>query len=936
MCFSLNGGDENLLERMEVFDNYKKDGINMQSEAIKNKDENREYHYDQKGEKPVEKMVLDNGMTILVRPLHTIPRVSIQLWYNVGSKDEKTSEKGVAHLIEHMIFKGTQGKNSLNISESDINVITYMLSGSCNAFTSYDYTGYLFNFPTHHWREALPIMADCMQHCAFKTDHLNSEMKAVIQELKMYRDRYENSLVDELMAVIFNDHPYHCPIIGYKHDLWSMTSNDLHSFYKKHYVPNNAVLVVVGDVDSAEAFELASTCFAHIPANQEYRKEKFKYTEDIVSKSVTLFRDIKQPLAMATFVVPGLMAGQGDIMDLLVWILGKGKGSRLYRKLVDELQIVTSLEVFYEHLLEYGLLVIAFEPKKISDIEAIEKLIHAEIADIIAHGIKKEELQRAFKKAKMHLYTVLEETERQAYEIGKYFVALGDEQYLFNRFNIPYEKAEAEIKKILTQYCRPSIMHQGIALPLSEPEKKEWLKLQAQSDREDSLILSERIRNSEIEKPVYAHNIEIFEPHSFCFPKATSKEFQNGLKVLYHHNENTPKINLILSFKAKHFYDPENLQGLNNFVSRMITEGTENYSATELAHELESRGMSLVAYPGGISMSMLHDDFEKGLELLHEVICRATFNKREIEKIRAHILADIKSFWDEPRYFSSQLINEQIYKGHPYCKNSLGNEQSIKRITKKDLMQFYKQYFTPHATRLAIVGDLHSYDVPVLVEKTLGAWQGLEVEDLEYPQLAILESQKIDYPINRDQVLLCLAGRSITRKNPDFDKLLLFDQIFGGGVLHSMNSRLFQLREQSGLFYTINGTLIAHVNEQPGMVLVKTIVSLDRLAEAEAAIKKTIDTVVPSISVQEITEARRAIINALVENFESNNNIASAFLFLDRYDFPFDYFDSRAQQLSAITLEEIQAAVQGILHNDALLTFRIGRIADTQTEGKRA
>ncbi len=124
-----------------------------------------------KGQPFVQKKILSNGMTVLVRPIRTVPKVSTQLWYNVGSKDEKDKERGIAHLIEHMIFKGTE-----KLSESDINTITHMLSGSCNAFTSYDYTGYLFNFPTQHWHESLNIMADCMTNCTFKDYMINSEM----------------------------------------------------------------------------------------------------------------------------------------------------------------------------------------------------------------------------------------------------------------------------------------------------------------------------------------------------------------------------------------------------------------------------------------------------------------------------------------------------------------------------------------------------------------------------------------------------------------------------------------------------------------------------------------------------------------------------------------------------------------------------------------
>ena len=186
------------------------------------------------------KHMLRNGLTILCWPQHQIPKVSAQIWYDVGSKDEGPHQKGIAHLIEHMVFKGTE-----KLSESDINLITHKLSGYSNAFTSHDYTGYVFDFPSQHWRHALQIFADCMVNCSFKEDMLNAELKAVIQELKMYNDDYVTTLLEKLLGAIFHDHPYHYPVIGYKKDLWSLERGALVDFYQKHYVPNNATLVVV-------------------------------------------------------------------------------------------------------------------------------------------------------------------------------------------------------------------------------------------------------------------------------------------------------------------------------------------------------------------------------------------------------------------------------------------------------------------------------------------------------------------------------------------------------------------------------------------------------------------------------------------------------------------------------------------------------------------
>ncbi|HEB41997.1 MAG TPA: insulinase family protein, partial [Candidatus Dependentiae bacterium] len=424
----------------------------------------------------------------------------------------------------------------------------------------------------------------------------------------------------------------------------------------------------------------------------------------------------------------------------------------------------------------------------------------------------------------------------------------------------------------------------------------------------------------------YTHNVVVKEPAIFNFPKAKTFVLSNGLKVLYHHNDDTPKINIILEFKVRNYYDPDDKQGLCNFVSKMLTEGTENYTAQQLADIIESRGISLSSYPGGIAMSMLSEDLPFGLEILEKILNKATFRQQEIEKKRAQILADIKCFWDEPRYFGAQLVKEQLYKGHPYSKNYLGTKDSIESITRDDLVHFYKQYINPHGAKLAIVGNLGNYNLRDIGERIFGAWCNSSIESMKFPLLAQLKAQEMNHYVNRDQVVLCLARLSIDRKHSDYDKLLIFDQIFGGGILNSMNSRLFQLREESGLFYTIKGSLLVGSNEQPGMFQVRTIVSLDRLQEAEKAIKKVIDSAADKISSEEFIQAKRAIINSLVDNFSSNSNIAQALLYLDRFNLPVDYFDTRTVMLDRISLEETQKAVKNILRSDDLLTLRIGRI----------
>ncbi len=329
--------------------------------------------------KKVFKYVLDNGLTLLVKVSNVIPKVSTQLWYNVGSKDEKTGEKGIAHFIEHMIFKGTA-----TLSECDITAITHKLSGYCNAFTSYDYTGYLFDFPSQNWDEALPIMADCMRNCTFKQDFLNSELKAVIQELKLFRDDYTSSLIESMVSAIFYDHPYHHPIIGYKQDLWSLNRKALVDFYNEHYIPNNATLVVIGDVDPEDVYNLVYKNFADIKPNFDYKKTQFYHSPDLMSTNVTLFRDIKQPTLIFSWTIPGLKHKEDYLTEVICQILASGRGSRLYKKLIDIYELATDVSAFHYDLFDQGLLFVYVRPKDVKDAEKIKDIISQEIDKIIS------------------------------------------------------------------------------------------------------------------------------------------------------------------------------------------------------------------------------------------------------------------------------------------------------------------------------------------------------------------------------------------------------------------------------------------------------------------------------------------------------------------------------------------------------------------------
>lgn len=862
---------------------------------------------------------LENGLQVIINPDSTIPKVSVQMWYNVGSKDELSGEKGLAHLLEHMIFKGTK-----TLSESDINLITQKLSGYTNAFTSYDYTGYMFDFPKQHWLSALSMLADCMSNCTFDEDMLQSELKAVIQELKMYKDNYASSLIETMTGTIFSDHPYHNPIIGYKQDLWSITRDGLLKFYKKYYNPQHATLVITGDVDPEQALEDVASYFAQIPGGERVHKQSHPAQRDVKATQSILYRDVQRPMLMYAWRVPGIKTSNEFVLNVLAYIVGQSASSRLYRLLVDELGLATDVGMMLDDLFEHGLLFLQIDPVEAEDIPEIERRVIATINEL-AGTITEKEINAAVKQVRMSYLVQGETLQERAYMIGKGYLATGNPNYINEFMQADSATITDEINRLIEASLRVSVMHKGAVMPLPESEKVFWHAVQEESDKTDAVILSRKERKSAIEPGKAVHDIEAQKLSTFQAPEPHEFTLPNGLKILFSSFGVGNKIELILEFESQHPHDPEHLQGLSNFTFALLEEGTQHFTQQKMVEEVAKRGIQLEVQAGAISMTVMKDDLLFALELLYELVQNALFEPQAIEKVRTQILSDIADFWDEPNEFIKQLAREHVYKGHGYSKRFLGTKETVSAITRDDITHYYQRYITPHA-KLAVVGELDEVTLKGYLGETLGKWHSVEKPDFSFSTLTAPEKKEIIHPITRDQVVLAFAGLSVDRGDVRYDALLVFDQFFSGGVTGSMSSRLFQLREQTGLFYTIGGSLVYNAGKQPGMFFLKTIVSQDRLAEAEEAIKRTMLEAVSHVGEEEFRAAKDAISYSLIDQFATQKGIAQSFLFVDRMELPKDFYSQRIAMIEKVQPEDMLKAAREIMDPEKISTIKVGRL----------
>lgn len=877
----------------------------------------------------VQKQVLDNGMTVLVLPNHHAPLISLQLWYGTGGKHEKDGERGIAHFIEHMIFKGTN-----TLSESDIMRIANKCSSYCNAATSNDYTFYQFDCPKVDYQRMLPIMADCMQNCTFPLDQMRSELKAVIQELKLYNDNYERSLMERMSSTIFHDHPYHLPLIGYREDLWRLDRDVLVNFYKRHYVPNNATLVIVGDVEPEEAFSYAEKAFGSLQPSPDYKRESFVHRQRVEATSTTLYRDVQQPLMFLAFEMPGTRARKNYISELLNIVCASGRSSRLYRLLVDELKLATAVSGFVEDAEDASLLYIKIMPASQDAISAIKQVVTEQLNALIEQGPSAAEVQRAVRKFKMVMLGLAENNSLVASLLGSFYVVLKDENYLANYTQYKEEQLAGEIQKLAARYCLPALMHEGYVLPLDPAAKKVWQQLQADIDAEDARVLGAIQRESDVAHCSAAHDVVPGELSITSFPQPHRVTLKNGLDVLYYHDPRLDKIECILDFKARNWYDAAGKEGLFTFVSAMLQEGTSNRSAVEFAQALEAFGMELNVAPGQISLSMLSKDFPQGMSFLHEIVTQATLPENGIEQVRRQLLAALDSYYDTPMQFVLDRAKQAVYADHPYRKNPLGTKQSITQMSRDDLLCGYKKYISPVGASLVIVGNLEGIDVADQVAELFASWQAQPLTEPTYPALAAVTARTITQDFNRDQITLCFAGLSVDRLDQDYDKLLIFNAIFGGSG--SLYSRLFQLRMRTGLFYSAGFSLVAGADTQPGMIILKTLISPDRLDEAECAITALIDEAVDSLQVEEVEEAKRALIMQLIKLMASQQGIAAQLASAHRFNFPDSYLPERVEKIKAITLDEVKAAVRRVFAADKLVKIRIGRVPQEAAAGEES
>ncbi|MFH1461972.1 MAG: pitrilysin family protein [bacterium] len=874
----------------------------------------------------LKKVVLDNGLTVLVFKNTQTPKVLLQIAYDVGSYIEQDGERGMAHLIEHMIFKGTE-----KMSEGDIDSIARKYGADFNAFTGKDMTSYYFEVDKNNWQPFVGILADCMQNARFDEQHLASEFRAVIQELKMYSDKYWNVMLELAAKNIFpSNHPYHNPIIGFKQDLVNIKASDLKGFYKRYYRPERATLFMVGDIEPDEAIEMAIKTFGDIPDGKQHVDvdqvdSMFDILPNTIINETKIYEDVKKEQLGFYWLIPGVKSKMEELFSVIEFILGKGEGSRLHKRLVEKEKVASSVGCMSYQLMESGMFLIFVEPMEGKAVEC-RKFIIEELTEIIKNGVLFDELQKVIRTKEYEFYQQFQSLSSFTYEWIKSFIATKDELDIFNKVKIFEQIDIIDVQKIIKNYLDPFFINQIELVPLPEDKKDFGLRLKEKSDQLDRLILEKHPRTALLEEPRFVKNLPEPNKLEFEFPKpAKDFDLDNGLNILLFKNKNWPIFSLNLRFnQAEELVECKD-GILLDFMMNFLMEGTAGFSKEENVDFFEQNGAAYSFEVSGAGVSGLVKNHKEVIDRFFRILIQPTFPSSELQKQKDIFIDLFKRRNDSQTDKGVRDLKNLIYKDHPYEWTFDQAIELIESVDIKKLKELHKKYVTPKNMILAFAGDFNLQEAELEIRKIFGAWTGEQ-----YLMDVLLKGdfkpgESIDTFMLRDQVLL-LLGRPSTLNV--YNKDLIPVKILNFIAFNSIGSRLYQLREQTGLFYTAFGGLAAGAARVNGFDYVGSILNLENIEKAEKLMLDVIDNLGKNgVHEYELDASRQSYLKGIIDLTSSNEMLVAVFARLKSLELDFDYYDKVLQTVQSISLQEINKISAKYFDSNDMSRVRVGRVS---------
>lgn len=846
----------------------------------------------------------DNGLRLLVFPDPSKPTVTVNITYLVGSRQESAGEGGMAHLLEHMVFKGSPKHTNIPQELTEH-------GARPNGTTSYDRTNYFETFQAtdENLRWALDLESDRMVNSFIRKEDLDKEFSVVRNEFEASENNPLNVTFQHTLAAAYLAHSYGRPVIGNRSDVERVPIENLQAFYRKYYQPDNAVLMVAGKVDEPKLVALANDYFGKIPrpGRQLAPTHTVEPTQD--GERTTVVRRVGDVQAtLALYHIPDGAHPDIAAINVLGGVLSETSSGRLYKALVDSRK-ATQVLAIVQDLNEPGVILLGAILNKTDSIDEARKIMLDTIEGVVKQPPTKEEVDRAQARLLRDIDLGLRDSERIGLTISNW-AAKGDWRLLFlSRDRIKQVKPE-DVQRVATAYLKTSNRTIGEFIPDAKPDRAE---IPSKTD------VAAVVKDYKGEAAMAVG--EAFDPSPKNIDARTERySLPSGMKVsLLAKKTRGATVQAVIRL---HFGDVDSLKGkqaVASLAGSTLIRGTKGKTRQQIQDEINRLKTQLQVNGGatgaGAVISTTRENLAAALRLAGEILKDATLPEAEFEQIRKEQLTSLENVKSEPQAIASIRLSKTLYafpKGD--VRGTLSIEEQIEEIRGArypDSRDFYKNFYGATNAELVVVGDFDSAEVKQAANELFGTWKSpARFERVRTGfQAAAPVNETIETPDKANATMVAGMRVNLSDNDPDYAAMLFGNYMLGGGFL---NSRLAtRIRVKDGLSYGISSNFGAKSNERDGQFQMFAIAAPQNVVKVEAAFKEEVERALKDGFTQQELDADRSgwIQNQQVGRAE-DRSLAQLLAARDFDNRTMSWDEELQKKVVSLTPEEIRAALR--------------------------
>lgn len=872
---------------------------------------------------------LKNGLTVIVHEDHKAPVAAVTVWYNVGSKDEPKSKTGFAHLFEHLMFNGSE-----NLPGDYFTYLQQVGATDYNGTTAQDRTNYFETVPAGALERAMFMESDRMGHLlGAVTQGVLNNQRSVVQNEKRQGDSRPGGLVQyALFGNLFPaGHPYHHTVIGSMADLDAASLADVKQWFRDKYGPNNAVLVVAGDVTPSEVKRLAEKYFGPIPAGPVNHPALAAVPTLPKAKTIEMKDAVATTAIQHFWAVPGLLNKQLAALDIGGSVLGGLASSRLDKIMVRDEKLAVAVVAQMTPLQRVGIFSVAAYVRPGVDPKLVSKRLDQIMAEYIAKGPTADEVQRA-------VMSEVSEQIRGLEKIGGFggkAVSLAEGETYAHDSDF-YKKTLATYASITPAAVRAA-MQQWLRRPpltivLSPGQREAYSEAKSVTPPKPGDKTEGAAKGDRTIPPVG-------QLASLQFPAITHTQLSNGIPVEYAQRTAVPVTQVALAFDAGAAADSPQARGLADMTMSLLDEGTSKLSSQQVAEAEERLGADVSAQNGGdrsyVMLNALTPNLAPSLDLMTDVVKDAAFRPDDIDRIRAQILTGIAQQQKDPQRVAQRLLPQVLYgANHPYGGPPSGDPKAIAKFTREDFLGFERRWLRPDNVKIFIVSDRPLSEIKPLLEARFAQWaapagaKGVK----NFPALPPRPASPKILLINRSGApQASIVGGELLPIDPRAD-IVPFDtanDVLGGTFLSRLN---MDIRESKGWSYGVNGD--ASVVEHAVPYVVAAGVQADRTGDSLAAMNQDMVEFLTTKGVSQ-EERDRTIANSvqrLPGQFETSSSVLSAMMSMDVLKRPDNYYETLPAKYRAQTTASLDQAARAALDPKGFTWIVVGDAAKVRPQ----